>query len=72
VKKICQFKTHAIKGDAERRPRYVGVTLPSELFVKLEEFADKQQVDLPTAALRLLQFACKLHRSIGNQSETAP
>jgi hypothetical protein len=72
VKKICKYRTHALPGDAERQPRYVGVTIPAELFAKLEEFADKQQVDIPTATVRLLLFACKLHRSIGGQSEPAP
>lgn len=72
VKKICTYRSHALPGDIERQPRYVGVKIPSELFAKVEEFADKQQVDVPTAAVRLLQFACKLHRSIGTQSETAP
>jgi hypothetical protein len=69
IKKICRYRTHALPGDAERQPRYVGVVVPAELFVKLEEFAEKQQVDVSTATVRLLQFACKLHRSIGAQSE---
>lgn len=74
VKKICQFRTHCMPGDQEMRPRYVQTAVPAEMYAQIDAYADKQQVDIPTAVLRMLTYCVKMNRafSSGKVSESEP
>jgi predicted transcriptional regulator len=73
IKNIVKFKTHAAKGDQELRPRYVQTQIPAQMYLQIELYAEKLQIDVPTAALRMLQYAVKLNLAFspaqGTESE---
>jgi predicted transcriptional regulator len=70
VKNIVKFKTHAIKGDHEMRPRYVQTQVPAEMYLQIEMYAEKQQIDMGVAVLRMLQYAVKLNRAFSSAKGT--